>query len=421
MPNMLNPFRAWAAFVADPHHDSLFTGSPLRQPRIGAYINAALFVLLAVAILIQLGQIAELRREGTAGVFFKALALSSLLSAVPIALLWFLDRRERESPSLFAAAFIWGACIATAIAMPFNTAFYNIVDHWVRTHPAIEQLLGPDTVMLLAAPISGPIAEEIAKALGVLALFWLLRAEFDGMRDGLVYGALIGVGFNWIEAASYVAQDFAQSGKATYGAQLGGRYALLGLSGHTLFTALFGASLGLAAQTRRRWLRILAPIVGLLLAIGAHMINNAQSLLAALSDAREGRRPEAEAVSDMGFLAAMTGSSFAETMMFWPFILIVAMAVWRSGVWERQVIREELVGEVGGVINAAEYQEIVGDGTFHTNRIDRKRRRISAALVNAENELAFRKRSVRDEGKDPESDPLVALWRGNISRLRSAS
>jgi protease PrsW len=85
------------------------------------------------------------------------------------------------------------------------------------------------------------------------------------------------------------------------------------------------------------------------------------------------------------------------------------------------VVREELAGEVGGVISAAEYREIVGDGAFHTQRIDRERRRISAALVNAQNELAFRKRSVRDEGKDPENDPLVALWRGNIGRLRSAS
>jgi hypothetical protein len=37
-----------------------------------------------------------------------------------------------------------------------------------------------------------------------------------------------------------------------------------------MFTGIFGASLGLAIQTRRRWVRILAPIVGLVLAIAAH-------------------------------------------------------------------------------------------------------------------------------------------------------
>ena len=33
-------------------------------------------------------------------------------------------------------------------------------------------------------------------ALGVLLIFWLLRAEFDNLRDGIVYGALVG----WLRA-----------------------------------------------------------------------------------------------------------------------------------------------------------------------------------------------------------------------------
>ena len=87
------------------------------------------------------------------------------------------------------------------------------------------------------------------------------------MRDGLVYGALVGLGFTWFEAALYVVNVYAKFGVAAYGLQLGARYALFGLGGHAMFTALFGASLGLALQTRRKWLRILAPIAGLCLAI----------------------------------------------------------------------------------------------------------------------------------------------------------
>ena len=74
---------------------------------------------------------------------------------------------------------------------------------------------------MLAAPVSAPLIEEIAKALGVLAVFWLLRAEFDNMRDGIVYGALIGLGFNWYEAALYVVQTYAEHGRAAFGLQLG--------------------------------------------------------------------------------------------------------------------------------------------------------------------------------------------------------
>jgi protease PrsW len=105
--------------------------------------------------------------------------------------------------------------------------------------------------------------------------------------------------------------------------------------------------------------------------------------------------------------------------IFLPFFLIMALAVWRSGVWERRVIREELAGEVGRAVSPSEYQEIVGDRMLRTRRIDRTRPRASAALVNAQHELAFRKKRVRGEGKDPERDTLAAGWRDEIQRLRA--
>jgi RsiW-degrading membrane proteinase PrsW (M82 family) len=41
------------------------------------------------------------------------------------------------------------------------------------------------------------------------------------MRAGFVYGALVGLRFNWFEAALYVAQEFAEYCVAPYGLQLG--------------------------------------------------------------------------------------------------------------------------------------------------------------------------------------------------------
>jgi hypothetical protein len=84
------------------------------------------------------------------------------------------------------------------------------------------------------------------------------------------------------------------------------------------------------------------------------------------------------------------------------------------------VIREELEEEVGRTVSRDEYGAIVGDRMFRTRRISRLHRRASAALVNAQHELAFRKRRVRDAGRDPERDPLVAGWRAEIARLRAA-
>ena len=345
-------------------------------------------------------------RPDVVSVFFRALALSGMLAIMPLALLWLLERRERQTPWLFAAAFLWGGCIATALALPFNSAFLTLVDTWIVQHPVVREVLGPDAAMLLAAPISAPITEEIAKAVGVLVIFWLLRAEFHNVRDGIVYGALVGVGFNWFEAALYVAQGYAESGVPPYGLQLGSRYALFGLGGHAMSTGIFGAFLGIAMQTRRRWIRILAPIAGLVLAIAAHMVNNALPLLAALAATSAGEPPVSDPL-DMGFLQAFVSSSLLELTIFLPFLLITALALWRSCVRERRVIREELAGEVGRTVSAGEYEEIVADRVLRTRRIDPMRPRASAALVNAQHELAFRKRYARHEGRDPERDRLV--------------
>ena len=397
-------------------YDRLLMGSPLRRSRASKAIAAALLVILACATLVQLVVFTGMP-PGLFGVFLRALALSSLLALVPLSILWFLDRREREPPWLFAG----GGLIATAVALPFNTAFFKLVDEWLTHHPMLAVILGPEAPMMLVAPISAPIVEELAKALGVLLLFWLLRPEFDNMRDGLVYGALVGLGFTWYEAALYVVNVYAKIGVAAYGLQLGARYALFGLGGHALFTGLFGASLGFALQTRRRWLRILAPIAGLALAIAAHMLNNSLPLFATLTRIAAGKPPpDSEQIPDIGFFQAFATSSLIQLTIFVPFWLIMALAVWRSGVWERRVIREELASEIGRSVTPDEYQAIASDRMLRTRRVDREDPQVSAALVNAQNELAFRKRRVRNGGGDPERDSLVAGWREDIRRLRLA-
>jgi hypothetical protein len=119
------------------HSDRLLMGSPLRRRGVCLVTSAVLPVVLAFATLVHLGLIGSMRADVMA-VFLQALVLSSLLAAVPLAVLWFLDRRERETPWLFAAAFLWGGCIATALALPLNTAFFLFVDAIVAQEPSVE-------------------------------------------------------------------------------------------------------------------------------------------------------------------------------------------------------------------------------------------------------------------------------------------
>lgn len=410
---------ASAVALSHPDYGSLLMGSQLRRPRVCSAVCAALLVVFVFAILLHLSLLAGMEPD-VAIVFFRALALSTLLSFLPLVLLWLLDRPERRTPWLFAAAFLWGGCIATALALPVNIAFFMLVDQWVSQNPDIIRLLGRDAPTLLAAPISAPIAEEIAKALGVVAIFWLLRAEHNGVRDGIVYGALVGVGFNWFEAALYVAQGYAEYGAAPYGRELGYRYALLGLGGHAMFTGMFGAFLGLALQTRRNWVRVVASVFGLFLAIASHMVNNMLPLIAVLASVAAGEGPpQHDPPPDMGFLEAFASDTLLQLILFLPFLLIAALALWRSSMRERRVIGEELAGEAADVVSWREHGDILAGNTLRTLPVSPMQRRASAALVSAQRELGLRKRHVREEGRDPGNDSLAAGWREDIRRLRA--
>jgi hypothetical protein len=77
----------------------LLMGSPLRKPAVCLVICGALGLLLAFAAIVHLSLLASMRLDIVL-VFFRALATSSVLSLVPLVVLWFLDRRERETLSL---------------------------------------------------------------------------------------------------------------------------------------------------------------------------------------------------------------------------------------------------------------------------------------------------------------------------------
>jgi RsiW-degrading membrane proteinase PrsW (M82 family) len=404
---------------ADSTRERLLVGSPLRKRRVAIPVILALVAAFLLCIAVIFAAVGSLKAEA-AQLFVVGLLFSAGLSIVPVLILRYLDRRERESPWLFAIAILWGAVIATGIALPINTGVILGVERWLAQYPQIGEYLGPQGALLLGAPLAAPPIEELTKALGVLLLFAFLRAEFDNMRDGFVYGALVGVGFNLVEAPLYVAQAYAQYQVAPWGFQYGGRFALFGLGGHAMFTGIFGAFLGLARQTTRHWLRLVSPLIGLALAILAHTFNNGLGLIITILLRESGEElPELGPPPQTPFLEAWVVASLQNLLLFLPFVLIVLVTLRASGKWERRVIEEQLASEVGGAVTPEEFAEIRRDGIFRTRRLKRVDRRRSAALVNAQHELAFRKQAVVAQGGNPESDELVASWRREIADLRA--
>jgi hypothetical protein len=252
--------------------------------------------------------------------------------------------------------------------------------------------------------------EELLKALGIALLFWGLRAEYDNLRDGLIYGAMVGLGFTWIETSLYVVGTGLELGPKAWAMQVGWRYALFGLGGHALYSGLFGAGLGLSRQTGRTWLRWLAPPSGLVLALAAHVLDNLWSIYLGTLDIDPGR---------WNVLTFWLAGSLWQLVFLLPFLLILLCLLWRSGIAEREIIEQELALESDDLVTPADRSAIAADGLFKTRRIASENPTLSARLVNAQNELAFRRRYLRRRGENPDEDGLVLGWREDIEALRA--
>ncbi|UBF26231.1 PrsW family intramembrane metalloprotease [Kovacikia minuta CCNUW1] len=383
-------------------------GSPLSRPKFASFV----LILLGVLVFLSTSSIvnnivAPTSAKGGIPIFLMALAWSGFLCIIPIAILWFLDRREPESKWLYAIALLWGALIATGVAQPINALIINAVKDYFTLHPDLQAAFGgKNATMSIAAPLAGPIVEETTKGAGVLLLFLLLRSEFDDVRDGFIYGALVGIGFNFLETAAYILQGFVDTGTAPWLSQLGSRHSAFGLGTHALFTGLFGMGLGLARQTVRPWLRYTAGPIGWLLGFSAHFVNNSIVLLLILIMKITGANLNDDKsnvgsldLDSLPFLTSLALNTLRVLITLFPFFLIAIVMLWQSGEWERRVIREELADETEPVITPEEYEGVKRDRILKTRRIAGYNRRTAAAIVRAQDELAFRKWRLQQQGQ----------------------
>lgn len=220
---------------------------------------AALFagLLLALLILLLIGH------ETGPLPLLVGFTLATLPVPVYLALVLWLDRYEAEPAPLLALVFFWGALVAVAIALVFNTLGSLVV----------TLLLSESAGEASGAILFAPVVEETAKALVLFGLFFWKRDEFDGVVDGIVYAAMVGLGFAMTENIQYY-------GGAALEGGVTGSLTLFVLRGamapysHPLFTSMTGIGLGLAAQSDRRAVKFIAPAFGLACAMFLHALWN---------------------------------------------------------------------------------------------------------------------------------------------------
>jgi RsiW-degrading membrane proteinase PrsW (M82 family) len=370
--------------------------------------------------------VSSVRRPEVWGVILTGLLLAIAFGAPAIILVVYLDRREPEPWWLLVLGFLWGAVVATAMALVLEgAASQQVVSLFADEAGLVDttqlgyQFANPaEVIAWVETSLIAPVVEEGLKALALLLIFFLLPTEATSMRDGIVYGALVGLGFAVLETAAFIASGYSGTGSADYMSQLIPRFVLFGVNGHALYTALFGAGLGLARQSMgygsvRKTLIVLG---GFLLALAAHTTANAFGPFALSAFATIASAGPTVTVAELWLLNLAT----LIATNVWAYVVIASLAT-RSGYWELRVCQTELVNEGPPAVTSDERALVEGEGLWRLRRVPGLSRVRSNHLVRAQNELAFRRNDVRRAGSDPGSDRLVGEWRAVIAGIREES
>lgn len=304
-----------------------------------------------------------------------ALALSVLAAALPtavyVSIAWWLDRYEKEPLWLLAVTFVWGAVPAVVLALLSQ----------VSSGALLHAVLGDQAVVWVETVVLAPLTEEVFKGVPLLLIFLLHRREFDGLMDGLLYGAVVGFGFAMVENILYFLGAWSEGGFPALAVTAVLRVVVFGLN-HALFTSMFGLGLAVARYSRPGPLRWFAPTAGLALGITLHAAHNffvsTESLWAVMS-----------------LVTDYTG------VLVWLGLMLAA------GVQESRWIREELAEEVASGLLPAETAWAAGSmrarsrarwEALHSHGVARFH--ALGGLYSLAADLAFKKRQLRLHGDE---------------------
>ncbi|MFI7596281.1 PrsW family intramembrane metalloprotease [Actinoplanes sp. NPDC049681] len=224
---------------------------PGPDPDLGLVRRPAFWIVLAV-LLAGAWRMTTITAQFAAA-YPWALVTATTLFAVLAVPFWFvvseLDFLEREPPALMVLAFAWGGLVATTVSIPGSAALDDIIAKLGSPHLAADW----------GAALAGPTVEEVAKTLGVVAVVLIAREQVNSVLDGVVYGAMVGLGFQIVEDIVYAMGAVALAGRGDHVEPVITTFLLRGfLSGvwsHTLFGALAGAGIGYLVVRGDRTLR----------------------------------------------------------------------------------------------------------------------------------------------------------------------
>jgi protease PrsW len=200
--------------------------------------------------------------------------LSFIFGFLPMLLfayiVYWVDRYEKEPVALLGGVFLWGAIIAAGAAFVVNS-FLGLGIYMFTGSQAFTELS--------TSSVFAPIIEETLKGMACFFVFLFFRHEFDSVLDGIVYAAIAAIGFAATENIYYIyTYGFEQNGLNGILYMFFVRVILVGWQ-HPFFTAFTGIGLAVSRMNRNYSVKVIAPILGLTIAIFVHSMHNLISTL----------------------------------------------------------------------------------------------------------------------------------------------
>lgn len=167
-------------------------------------------------------------------------------------------QRNRKPPWLLVlVAFAWGVLVAGY--------FSQIVEGVLHVVITVEVL--PGTAAIIAHAAAAAVPEELVKGAGVVVIVLLAWRRIDGMLGGIVIGACVGLGFQFVESMTYMTSGFDTVLYQHWYRQVTGL-----LVGHATYTGIIGAGVGLAMQLTDWRKRVVCAGGGFAFAVAAHLV-----------------------------------------------------------------------------------------------------------------------------------------------------
>lgn len=197
--------------------------------------------------------------EGLEGGGFTLILLLLFAFVPPVVFaIWFRnsERHQREPWSAVFRVFLYGAVLGVLVAVALSLLLDTILqlvlaetgellrDLYVKLGEVLQQEL--NVGLLLLVVLVAPVAEELAKGLGVLRV----RPHINEMEDGIVYGAAAGLGFAATENLLYGATAFVAEGLEASLMVIGVR-SFSSVLLHASASAAFGYGVARSHLTRR--------------------------------------------------------------------------------------------------------------------------------------------------------------------------